>query len=56
MPIEIKELYIRAFVDNSGQDNARQNSATGSNGQDKEQLIAECVEQVLAALKDMQER
>lgn len=55
MAIEIKELYIRAFVDNSGGETG-QGSGTGNNGQDKDRIIAECVEQVLAALKDMQER
>lgn len=52
MPVEIKELIIRAKVvdnDNSG-------TSTGVNSQQKEEIIADCVAQVLKILERKQER
>jgi Family of unknown function (DUF5908) len=59
MPIEIKELNIRINV-NQGQ--PEQNSAPqeGNNDPqtlpDKNELMAECVEQVMELIKNKQER
>ncbi len=53
MPVEIKELVIRIVVDSS--------SAAGGNASpvelpDYQQLVRDCVEQVLRILKREQER
>jgi hypothetical protein len=58
MPIEIRELNIRVSV---AQDQPEQDSAaSGQQGfgqlTDKEELIAECVEQVMELLKLKTER
>jgi hypothetical protein len=58
MPIEIRELNIRVSV---AQDQPEQDSlAAGQQGSgqlpDKEELIAECVEQVMELLKLKNER
>lgn len=52
MPIEIKELHIKITVDDSN------NSGRGgaSSGDEKQQLIAQCVEQVLDVIKNQKER
>ncbi|EAZ83087.1 DUF5908 family protein [Algoriphagus machipongonensis] len=52
MPIEIKELHIKITVDDSN--NAGRGGA--SSGEDKQQLVAQCVEQVLDVLKSQKER
>ncbi len=52
MPIEIKELHIKATV-NSGQE---QPAATTNAPVSQEKIIAACVEQVLQILKDKKER
>ena len=53
MPIEIRELIIKATVsDNSSEDS----KAQGAGSNDKADLIAECVEQVMEILKDKKER
>lgn len=51
MPIEIKELHIKITVDES-----KSGSSRGSGGNDKQQLIAQCVEQVLEVIKNQKER
>lgn len=59
MPIEIKELNIRINVNQS---QAEQNSPAGEGkapGQappDKDEIIAECIEQVMELLKHKTER
>jgi hypothetical protein len=59
MPIEIRELVIKATVDES-QGAAAGSSAPGkgtqSNSSPGEDLIKECVEKVLAVLKEKNER
>lgn len=58
MPIEIKELVIRATVNNkppSGNGSASQQQPSG-NEADQEAIISACVEQVLQILKDKVER
>ncbi|MEO1434581.1 MAG: DUF5908 family protein [Bacteroidota bacterium] len=51
MPIEIRELHIKAVVNNTGDQPAiptAQPAASPQNGgQDKQAIIAECVEKVM---------
>ena len=57
MPIEIKELHIRAVVQDAAP--TQQPSATSTTEASSVQLnaiVAECVEQVLNILKEKQER
>lgn len=54
MTVEIKELIIRATVINDSADSSESNN--GLNYQDKEQIIATCVQQVLKILERSQER
>ncbi|MET3878656.1 DUF5908 family protein [Chitinophaga sp. OAE865] len=59
MPIEIRELIIKAEVapENAPGGTAGGNStAAGNNGQATEAMIALCVEKVLQALKEKNER
>jgi hypothetical protein len=63
MPIEIKELHIRVSVNTSpsgqpagGQPVAVLGSGGSDPGDDKEAIIAECVEQVLQILQNKKER
>lgn len=59
MPIEIRELNVRATVNQqSASSNAQNNntSQAGNSEEQKEELIKECVQRVLSKLKSMQER
>ena len=53
MPIEIKELHVKINVDNDvdKKPNARNNTSTN-----KEQIVAECVEQVIQIISNLKER
>ncbi|BAZ01008.1 hypothetical protein NIES37_50060 [Tolypothrix tenuis PCC 7101] len=57
MPIEIRELVIKTSI-NDGE--AGQNKTSGTQGKnganDQDAIIAACVEQVLAILKEKSER
>ena len=53
MPIEIKELVIRATVEQSGAD---KKAGGRESGKDRSELVAECVEQVLEILRKRGER
>jgi len=59
MPIEIRELNIRVSVNQSP---AEQGSSGGGGAQgggggaDKDQIIAECVDQIMEILKNKNER
>ena len=53
MPIEIKELIIRVEVGNQRQP-AR--NAAGPSGEDRRQLVQDCVDQVMEILKEKKER
>jgi hypothetical protein len=53
MPIEIRELVIRATID-SGEKNDRQ--SVGAADQERNEMVAECVEQVLEILRQKAER
>jgi hypothetical protein len=52
MPLEIRELVIRATIGDS------ETTASGGGGSSKDQaaIVATCVEQVLAILKEKTER
>ena len=62
MPIEIKELVIRVSVGESAsgqnrpQGAAGQQTSGGGGGASKEEIVAECVEQILERLKNKNER
>lgn len=62
MPIEIKELHIRVSVNvpQGGQVARSKSSATDSgrsgSGEEKDAIVAECVEQVFEILKNKMER
>ncbi len=59
MPIEIKELNIRINVNQNQpeQDSGRPQAAVQDNGAgNKDEIIAECIEQVMELLKNKMER
>ncbi len=60
MPIEIKELIIRAIIkndnDGAGATNGDANSAKAASNIDKDEIIAECVDQVMNILERSKER
>jgi hypothetical protein len=57
MPIEIKELHIRAVVqDAEATQQANSTSTTEASTLQINAIVAECVEQVLNILKEKQER
>jgi hypothetical protein len=55
MPIEIKELYIKAVVSDSSKQNGSQPVVMDLSNIKKE-LLKECVQQVLEKLKEKNER
>jgi len=59
MPIEIRELVIKATVDGAqgpGSGTNAPGKGTSSNASPGEDLIKECVDKVLAILKEKNER
>lgn len=64
MPIEIRELYIKAVIDTGGGAGAAPSAGEGAaslpaatpGGDNNEQLLELCVEKVLEILKEKQER
>ena len=58
MPIEIKELHIRVSVSSSGDSKpaGAPGPAPGADAEGRQALVSECVEQVLAILRDQRER
>jgi len=55
MPLEIKELHIKATV--SGKNRNASNTASGqSSNDDKEAIIQTCIEKVMQMLKDKEAR
>jgi hypothetical protein len=60
MPIEIRELNIRVSVNQSPAEQDSKGGGGGSKGggggADKDEIIAECVEQILEILKNKNER
>ncbi len=56
MPLEIRELLIKTSISNESEEakvSSKTNDGTGSNS---DAIVAACVEQVLAILKEKQER
>ena len=57
MPIEIRELTIKVTVDQpSPQAKPAGGDDKGGGGQDKDAVLAQCVEQVLTILNNKKER
>lgn len=57
MPIEIKELTIKAYIDDASKpQTSAQKTPENSDNNSTELIIAACVEQVLQVLKDREER
>ncbi len=58
MPVEIKELVIRATVlsDGARSNTSQSSSDSGSSPVNRDEIIEECVEQVLAILEQKGER
>jgi hypothetical protein len=58
MPIEIRELHIRVSVSPpvDGRPAGAPGPAAGAEGDGRQALVAECVEQVLQVLRDRRER
>jgi Family of unknown function (DUF5908) len=54
MPIEIKELHIRAIVQDDA--NNSNNTTTAVSQNQVNSIVAECVEQVLTIIKEKEER
>ncbi len=54
MAIEIRELVIKASVDESGAGN--KDAGQGSAVKNKEEIIADCVDRVMQILRDRDER
>ncbi|HMQ68024.1 MAG TPA: DUF5908 family protein [Ignavibacteria bacterium] len=55
MPIEIKELHIKATIDN-GNGGSRDNSRDKELKKMKAEIVKECVEEVFEILKEKEER
>ncbi len=55
MPIEIRELVIKASIDESGVKKDK-NAQTESKHLDREEIVADCVEQVMELLRSQLER
>jgi len=56
MPIEIKELHIKATVQDSAPSTEATNAAETAPETRLDEIVATCVEQVLNILKEKQER
>lgn len=58
MPIEIRELNIKVSVTQNQpeQDSAPSSGSTGGSMPEKDELISECVEQVIELIKQKNER
>jgi hypothetical protein len=58
VPIEIKELHIRVSVSapGGGKPAGAPGPAPGAEGDARQSLVAECVEQVMQLIRDQKER
>lgn len=56
MPVEIKELVIKAVVNDNGSNGAASATPSGQDGGSQDAVIKLCVEKVLEILKDQKER
>ena len=55
MPIEIKELHIKAIINDSSEGNNNDQDISSSNS-GNEQVIKACVERVMELIKEAKER
>lgn len=56
MPIEIRELVIRATIDPKGEKKKEKKSGDGKAGAAPAEIVARCVEEVLDILSRREER
>jgi hypothetical protein len=56
MPIEIKEVHIKAVIQEETPRPDANNTAVSATTRQMDTIIAQCVEQVLKILKEKQER
>lgn len=56
MPVEIRELIIRASVGNPNQGGSNNSTATDQEAAPKEEIIKECISQVMDIIKEKNER
>jgi hypothetical protein len=56
MPIEIRELIVKASVGNPNQGGSNNSTATDQEAAPKEEIIRECVSQVMDIINDKNER
>ena len=56
MPIEIRELVVKTSVSGGGQANSESSSGARASPKDTAAIVTECVDQVLAILKDKADR
>jgi uncharacterized protein DUF5908 len=56
MPVEIKELIIRASVGNPNQGGSNNSTANDQEAAPREEIIKECITQVMDIIKDKNER
>ena len=56
MPLEIKELHIKATVFNESENQSNTGGSTSGGGDSNEDVISVCVEKVIEILKDKMER
>ena len=56
MPIEIKELHIKATIDNGNSGGSRNNGRDRDLKKMKAEIVKECVEEVFEILKQKEER
>lgn len=56
MPVEIRELIIRATVGNPNQGGSNNSTATDQEAAPKEEIIKECVGQVMEIIQEKNER
>ncbi|MGD1845728.1 MAG: DUF5908 family protein [Salibacteraceae bacterium] len=56
MPIEIREVVIKATVTNNKSKGPGQAADTGMSAQEKQALISTCVEQVMQIINDKKDR
>ena len=56
MPVEIRELIIRATVGNPNQGGSNNSVASDQEAAPKEEIIKECIGQVIDIIKEKNER
>lgn len=56
MPLEIRELHIKAKVVEGSQTNASSSSSSSASGPDRDAIVKECIDKVLQILRDKLER